>query len=130
MAQYDQPEQDNEASDRSGFVIKDSGLRAEFKDGMVRDTGSGKIDYTLAFDGPMFQRYAELMTQGAAKYGRQNWMLASGAAEMERFRQSACRHFIQWLRGDSDEDHAAAVIFNLNGAEYAQERLGREERPR
>jgi hypothetical protein len=25
---------------------------------------------------------------------------------------------VQYLRGDVDEDHASAVVFNLNGAEY------------
>jgi hypothetical protein len=29
----------------------------------------------------------------------------------------------QWFRGDSDEDHAAAVIFNINGFEYVKEKL-------
>ena len=29
----------------------------------------------------------------------------------------------QWLAGESDEDHAAAIIFNLNGAEHVRGRL-------
>jgi hypothetical protein len=49
-------------------------------------------------------------------------MLATGDEELERFRASAVRHFVQWLQGATDEDHAAAVIFNLNGYEYVRGR--------
>ena len=90
---------------------------------MVRDTTEGKTDYSLALDGPMFERYAEHLTKGAQKYAKRNWMKASGEAEYERFKESALRHFLQWLRGDRDEDHAAAVWFNVNGAEYVRERM-------
>jgi len=57
------------------------------------------------------------------KPGVRNWMKASGEAELERFKQSAFRHFIQWMRGDTDEDHGAAVMFNINGAEYVKQAL-------
>lgn len=106
------------------FEIKDSGARAEFESGMVRDITDDKIDFTLALDGPMFMRYAIHLTNGAKKYAKRNWMLASGETELERFRESALRHFLQWYWGDVDEDHAAAVWFNINGAEYVKERLG------
>ena len=105
------------------YETKDSGKRKDFDSGMVRDTDEGKPDYTLAMDGPMFERYAALMTRGAVKYEARNWMKAEGKEEWDRFRQSAMRHFIQWMRGDQDEDHAAAVMFNLNGAEYVRERM-------
>jgi hypothetical protein len=45
-------------------------------------------------------------------------MKARGLEEYERFRESAFRHFLQWFNGETDEDHAAAVYFNINGAEY------------
>lgn len=72
----------------------------------------------------LFARYIELMKRGADKYTDRNWMQANGEAELARFRESACRHFWQWLTGDRDEDHAAAVWFNMNGAEYVLERMG------
>jgi hypothetical protein len=106
----------------SKFKIKDSGKRQKFKGGMVRDTTDGKIDYSLALDGPMFERYAIHMTNGAKKYAARNWLLADGPDEFNRFRVSALRHFIQWFRGETDEDHAAAVIFNLNGAEMLKDK--------
>lgn len=104
------------------FVTKDSGRRTEFASGMVRDTQTGKTQYLLCFSGPMFNRWAELLTRGAEKYTPDNWMKAAGAEELQRFRESAARHFVQWLRGDTDEDHAAAVFFNINGAEYVREK--------
>jgi hypothetical protein len=104
--------------------IKDSGKRHEFESGMVRDVQDDKTLYDLIYDGPMFERWATHLTHGAKKYAARNWMKASGDAELQRFRASAFRHFIQWFRGDTDEDHAAAVFFNLNGAEYVKAKLG------
>ena len=100
------------------FVVKDSGKRTEFSGGMVRDTAEGKTNYLLTRDGPMYERWAQHLTAGARKYAARNWMLAAGAEELERARESATRHFDQWLRGDTDEDHAAACYFNINEVEY------------
>lgn len=106
----------------AGFQVKDSGQRQQFESGMVRDVTDDKIDYSLALDGPMFQRLAEHLTKGAKKYEKRNWMQANGEAELERFRESALRHFLQWYWGETDEDHAAAVFFNINGAEFVKEK--------
>lgn len=103
------------------FETKDSGKREEFAGGMVRDTQGDKTLFHLVYDGPMFKRWAELLTRGAKKYAEKNWMKASGDAEFNRFKASAARHFFQWYTGDQDEDHAAAVIFNVNGAEYVKD---------
>jgi hypothetical protein len=105
------------------FEVKDSGKRMEFASGMKRDLTEGKIDYSLAIDGPMFKRYAIHLTKGAVKYGKRNWLKGNGQEELERFKESALRHLMQWYQGDTDEDHAAAIIFNINGAEYVKERL-------
>lgn len=105
----------------SDFLVKDSGKRAEFDSGMVRDTEDGKIDYSLILDGPMLDRWAAHMTKGAEKYEPGNWLKAAGLEEYRRFRRSMLRHTFQWLRGEEDEDHAAAIYFNVNGAEYAKE---------
>jgi hypothetical protein len=107
----------------SGFIVRDSGARQQFASGMVRDVETDKPDYTLVVDGPMMERWAAHLTKGAQKYAARNWMQANGEEEYERFRRSAFRHFLQWMAGEDDEDHAAAVFFNINGAEYAKERL-------
>ncbi len=106
----------------TGYVVKDSGQRQHFASGMQRDIADDKIDYSLAFDGPMFERLAAHLTKGARKYAARNWMQACGEEEMNRFKQSAIRHFYQWVRGDQDEDHAAAVYFNINEVEFINRR--------
>ncbi len=106
------------------FIVKDSGQRQQFTSGMVRDTEEQKVDYALTLDGPMFVRWAIHLTKGALKYARQNWLKAAGDEELERFRRSAFRHFIQWWYGEQDEDHAAAVFFNINGYEFLKAKMG------
>ena len=105
------------------FEVKDSGQRELFSSGMVRDTSTGKTDYTLALDGPMFKRWAEHLTKGAVKYKKRNWMQARGVEEYERFKESALRHFVAYLDGQTDEDHAAGVFFNINGMEYTKQKM-------
>lgn len=68
-------------------------------------------------------RYAQLMMRGAVKYSEKNWMKAEGEEELKRFKSSFCRHLKQYLNGEKDEDHKAAVFFNLNGAEYVRAKL-------
>lgn len=104
------------------FITKDSGNRQEYKSGMVRDVQDGKPDYTLCHL-PMLTRWAELMTRGAVKYGRENWQKANSEEELTRFKASALRHMMQWLSGDVEEDHAAAVFFNIAAAEYVKGKL-------
>lgn len=107
----------------SKSIIKDSGKRQQYKSGMVRDVTDDKIDYSLIYDGPMMDRWALHLTLGAKKYLPRNWMLADGQEELARFKESACRHFRQWVRGDADEMHEAAVFFNINAYEYLKEKL-------
>ena len=104
------------------YTTKDSGKRQQFSTGMQRDITEGKTRYDLV-DMPMLKRWAELMGRGAVKYGSRNWEKAATAEELERFRESAFRHFIQWFNGEIDEDHAAAVYFNIAGAEMVKRKL-------
>ncbi len=105
------------------FVTKDSGKRVEFKSGMRRDTQENKPRYDLI---PLFalKRLAELYTRGAEKYGDCNWQLASSPEEMQRFKGSAWRDFVQYMNNESDEDHAMATIWNIIALEYFKERGG------
>jgi hypothetical protein len=107
----------------NGFVVKDSGQRQHYPSGMVRDTQEGKPDYTL-LPIEFLTRWATHMTLGAVKYGRDNWRHANSEEELIRFRSSAFRHMIQWLNGETDEDHAAAVAYNVAAAEYVKSRFG------
>lgn len=101
------------------FETKDSGKREEYVSGMRRDIQAGKprFDLTLVDGMPygeqFLTRFAALLGRGAEKYGEKNWQLANSAEELARFKASALRHITQWATGEVDEDHAAAVAFNL-----------------
>lgn len=71
----------------------------------------------------VIDRYTVLMMKGAVKYSEHNWLKAEGEAELKRFVASFCRHLMKHLRGETDEDHLAAVVFNLNGAEYVRRKM-------
>src|ERR1700686_733699 len=103
--------------------IKDSGERKVFSTGMQRDSGLKILRPDLIWN-PGLIRLAEHYGKGAQKYSERNWEKASTQEELERFKASAFRHFMQWFRGDRDEDHMCACIFNLFGTEYVQEKLG------
>lgn len=105
------------------FQVKDSGQRQSFASGMVRDVADNKTWWSLVYDGPMLKRWAQHLTNGARKYAKRNWMMATGEEELERAKDSAARHFSQWMAGERDEDHGAAVFFNINLAEYVREKL-------
>jgi hypothetical protein len=117
------------AQDSTAFEVKAGGPLATMAGGMVRSTVGDKVDFSLALDGVMFERWAAHLTRATKPkgdfpgYAKRNWMLAgSGSPEdqkatLERYHESAVRHFIQWYRGDTDEDHAAATLFNINGYE-------------
>jgi hypothetical protein len=105
------------------FDTKDSGRREEYDSGMVRDTQEGKPRFDLLhpvgvpYPEQMLTRFAELMARGADKYGDRNWEKARGQEELERYYSSAERHLEQWIAGETDEDHAAAVMFNVLAGE-------------
>jgi hypothetical protein len=94
-----------------------------YESGVIRGDNTGKTDYTLALDGPLFERWARLLTENVGSKGRRNWLNASTQEDYDRFRESLFRHTIQFLSGDESEDHAAAICFNVNGMLYAQEQL-------
>jgi len=96
--------------------------------GMVRSSDEGKTDYTLIMDGVMFERWAQHLTNGVkAGYEPRNWVRSIGndldGSIRNRAKASAFRHMIQWLNGSDTEDHAAAIIFNIN----LYESIGQEE---
>lgn len=91
--------------DKAGMVV--------FELAMITDGGLDAI----------IDRYTVLMMKGAVKYSEGNWLKAQGEAEFKRFKASFSRHLIKYLRGMADEDHLAAMVFNLNGAEYVRAKM-------
>jgi hypothetical protein len=101
---------------------------------MRRDTQENKPRFDLLvpldtpYDKTLLYRWAMLMERGMDKYGYRNWEKANSEEELQRFYASLCRHFFQFLSGEDDEDHAAAVCFNLNAVLYLKNRLKNYER--
>lgn len=113
------------------FTTLDSGDREEFSSGMVRDSSEGKARFDLLipkgvpYEHQFLTRWAKLMERGARKYDARNWEKAKTPEEYDRFKQSAIHHFMQWFMDVEDgEDHAAAIFFNVSGAEYVRWRNG------
>ena len=112
------------------FTTKDSGKREEYNSGMVRDVQEGKPDFTyllipgVAYKDQPIIRLIELYMRGAEKYGRYNWTKADSEEELQRFKQSGLRHHMQYLCGETDEDHQAAVLFNIIATMYVEDKLG------
>lgn len=118
------------------FTTKDSGERVEFSTGMQRDTSKSKarfdliIPLNIPFEEQMLTRFAYLMNRGQEKYTARNWEKAGTKEELNRFKESAFRHFMQWFCDEVDEDHAAAVWFNIMGYESIKYKINKNEIPK
>jgi hypothetical protein len=97
--------------------IKDSGQRYENELGGVRDTNEGKPNYTL-IPYTSLKRVADHYTAGLRKYGKDNWKKLSTEQDLDRFKESAIRHLLQAINGETDEDHYSACIFNVMALMY------------
>jgi hypothetical protein len=116
------------------FTTKDSGARQDYASGMRRDLQTGKPDFFLMlplgipYKAQPITRLAALLERGMDKYGLRNWELANSPEELHRFKASALRHMNQWVAGETDEDHMAAVMFNLIAYETTRYKLEHPER--
>ena len=90
-------------------AVKDSGKRQEFATGSKRDTQTGKGRYVLISTLGL-KRLAKHYENGSAKYGDRNWEKGQPLA---RYLDSCGRHLQQVIDGRTDEDHAAAVAWNI-----------------
>lgn len=96
--------------------VKDSGARQEFDTGAKRDTQDGKPRFGLIPVHPL-TRLATHYTNGAVKYGENNW---TKGMPISRFYESLYRHLIAFAEGDTSEDHLAAVAWNAFAIMYFQ----------
>ena len=103
-------------------MIKDSWQRKEFSNGFVRDLDNDKLRFDLI---PIWQlkSLARQYTDWMQKYWENNRQLARGKVAIERFKQSARRHFISRQNGEYDENHNDATIFNIMAYEYHRQRM-------
>jgi len=105
--------------------VVDSGQRQSFDTGSVRDSREGKGRYDLIPGYPMY-RLARHFENGAAKYGDRNW---EKGQDLSRYLDSASRHLQKLIAGATDEDHPAAVIWNIMAFMETQERIRQGKLP-
>lgn len=113
----------------ANFITKANGEKLTYKSGFKKETDINKPRFDLLipkstkFDNSMLYRWSMLLSRGANKYSERNWEKANSLEEMDKFKASAFRHFMQWFHGETDEDHAAAILFNVNAVEYVKDKL-------
>lgn len=105
-------------------------INRQFKTGAQRDTDRGKMRMSLIPQQEL-KRVMKRFLDGAEKYGENNWMKGM---PLSVYYDCAHRHMEAWWRGDDKEDHAAAVVWNMLCAMYAEannnELDDREQYPR
>lgn len=95
----------------------------------MRDSQAGKPRFDLLipkgvpFERQYLTRVALHMAKGAERYSDRNWEKFQDEEALERAKASAFRHFMQWFTGEDDEDHAAAIYFNVMAVEYIKEKM-------
>lgn len=91
------------------FTVKDSGERQEFQTGSKRDSREGKGRFDLIPTLPE-RELAQHYEAGAVKYGDHNWKKGQ---PLMRYVDSAKRHINNLVAGETDENHAIAVAWNM-----------------
>lgn len=89
--------------------IKDSGNRTKFSTGSVRDCkrGVGRMDLLPMTALIELSKHCE---NGALKYGEHN---VDKGIPQHSFCDSAMRHLVKYMRGDTDENHIRAAAWNI-----------------
>ncbi len=96
-----------------------------FGTGAIRDTQSGKTDFTETISFTAHNRYAKYMTKKKEKYGAGNF---KKGIPIESYEQSLLRHIDKYFRNkyengndEKEEDHLAAMRFNVDGIMHEEE---------
>lgn len=104
-------------TDSTQPVIKDSGERQDFSTGSVRDTDEGKGQPSRL--STLFLRRLAIHTQnGLKKYGDRNW---EKGQPLSRYIDSMMRHLWKIQEGNTDEDHVAALGWNVMAFTHTKE---------
>jgi hypothetical protein len=94
--------------------------------GMVREDKSSKLQYLDYLDIPTLERFARHMHKNGEKHGVDNWK--KGGYPPRQYLQSLLRHAfdlakeLDGIEPVTDEDHASAIWFNIQGLMYEQDR--------
>ena len=97
----------------------------KFTSGAVRDSREGKGRLDLLPPRAILC-LARLLEKGAKHYGERNW---EKGMPLSVFLDSALRHTVQLLCGDTTEDHAVRALFNIAAFIETRERIAEGELP-
>jgi hypothetical protein len=73
-------------------------------------------------DDGFLERCGVWLGKGAARYAARNW---ETGIPVSRYLASLLRHLIKWERDEDDEDHAAAIQFNIMGIEFTRDQVAK-----
>lgn len=71
------------------------------------------VDFSYCWEKSLPEIFLEVskhFEEGAKKYGENNWQKG---LPVNCYIDSAVRHFFKWLRGDDDEHHDRAFVWNI-----------------
>lgn len=91
-------------------------MNRQFDTGAQRDTDENKLRMSLVPHDEL-NRVLKRYLDGADKYGANNW---KNGMPLSVYYDSAQRHLMKWWQNMDDEDHAAAVIWNMLGAMWTE----------
>ncbi len=97
--------------------MNDGGARMTYENGGMREPSTGKGAYELVSPFAL-ERIAKWYELGAKKYADRNW---EKGIPFGRLIQSGLRHMIRWMQGRRDEDHLAAVCWNVMAMMHFEE---------
>lgn len=83
--------------------------KRKFKSGAVRDSNKGKLRPDL-ISPYMLKALSKVLADGTKHYGAKNW---EKGMPNDILKESASRHYLSWMANETDEDHAAKLIFNV-----------------
>jgi hypothetical protein len=89
--------------------VKDSGERKVYESGAMRDNNVGKGRMDL-LPPEAILRLSRWYESGALKYKDHNW---ETGMNISRYLDAAIRHLFKYMAGCADEDHLAAVAWNV-----------------
>lgn len=105
----------------------------EFGTGAIRDVDDNKEDYVETISWSALKRHAQYMTGKKKRYGAGNF---KKGIPIESYEQSLVRHVQKYLENkyeggltEVEEDHLAAIMFNICGIMHEEARIQKERRP-
>lgn len=96
-----------------------------FDTGAIRDTQEGKLDFIETLSFTALHRFIGYMTEKKRKYGAGNF---KKGIPIDSYEKSLMRHIDKYMRNkyengqdEPNEDHLAAIIFNVFGIMHEEE---------